>query len=662
LGWKGDLGALAEFLGSGSDIDGLTEFRNTMAALRFGSRADRLELDSADERLFPCLFVSSDDEPLCVFSRNENGYFAYDGLSGKFVVLHTPRGRGQLVSFSPLADDADSILASRSDWLRLVGARFKSHFATALGFSFALGAFSLLYPLFISSLYGQMSIRGNGAAVMKLGLGVGLFMLAESGFRYLRSSLLGYASLRSGKIIGEELFRRLLAFQSSFTESASIEAQVRRMKDLRNVADFIAGQALSAIFDLPFIVFMLVWLINVGGALAAVPVAALAVFLLASVIAYPLMKRIQSLSAASRTARMDAANTIIECAEDIVSTGMRDAWQRKFDLTSANAAAFSFSEVSAAAAVSVVSGFFVAAGGLATLYVGVLAVLAGALKPAALVAAMMLVWRVLGVARSTFIVLNQIDSLASSLRQLERFMVLPQETRPIAFTVPQSLPDGDLQFKDVSFRYGAEGYPALYSVSFVASAGSITVLSGRQGAGKTTVLKLALSLYRAQAGRVMIGPFNIQQMEPTVLRRAVAYAAEKPALLPGCLKNFFAGAEESFAEAAARIGLEDALAAEGLSYDSEMQAIAARDSGDIERLAVLCRAFTRRASIYLFDEQLFRNAERYRTLFAAEIKRLAGSGAVVLVVSNDQALLDIADRIVHLDAGRVTAIDNRKEK
>ncbi len=665
LGWQGDRGALEEYLGGPREPSGVGEFRNAMAALRFGSRSAALHLDEVVEASMPCLFIKDGGEAFCLFNRRGDEFFAYDGVAERYVSLPVSPARGRAVSFSPLGDDAESVLASRPDWLWVIGKRFKAHLGAALGISLALGLLSLLYPLLIATLYSQMTIRGNEDAVLKLGAGAAIFIVADSGFRYLRSVLLGYTSLRSGTIIGGELFRRLLSFQSSFTEAASSEAQIRRIKDLRTVADFIAGSALAAIFDLPFVVIMIVWLVSVGGSVALVPTLGLLVFIVACLAVYPAMKRAQGSAATVRAERMDLAASMIEGAEDIAAAGMGGDWRERFLALSSRAAAAGYSESSSSAGIAALSGLFVSAGGLATLYAGTHAVLDGKMPASALVAAMMLVWRVLGIARSTFVVLSQIDALGGSLRQLRRFMSLPQETRPTAFIVPSRAPEGDLQFKDVSFRYGPEGYPTLYSVTFTAAAGKVTALAGNQGSGKTTALKLAMGLYRPQAGRILIGPFNIQQADSAQLRRALSYAPQKPALLRGRLRDFIRGSsgadDDGIEEAAEALGLAAALREAGLSLDAELGADLDSFPTDTARLALICRACLRRSSLYLFDEQPFIFAECYQAGFTAMLRKLADGGAVVLVATQTAPGRGVADLVASLDSGRLVPIAGGKQ-
>ncbi len=655
LGWQGDRDSLSEYLSNDASPADLDEFRNTMAALRFDSVSHQERLSELSAGDLPCLYIDVEGRPFCLLAQEGESLLCFDGNAGIYRLLEA-EGSGTIVSLNPLEDGADSILASRPDWLWLLLGRFKALFAASLGLSVILGSLSILYPILIALIFSQMGIQGNTGSLWMLGIGALLFLVADSGFRSLRSGLLGYASQRSGKILGDELFRRLVSFQLSFTEQASTEAQVRRIKDLRTVAAFIGGSALAAIFDLPFVVIMIIWLVSVGGSVALVPALGLLAFIITSLVAYPVMKRMQADASLRKSERMDQAASIVTCIEDIATSGMKSAWADKFAKASGKAASALYTESAGSAAIGSISGFFVSAGGLATLYVGVSAVLSGRMAASALVAAMMLVWRVLGVARSTFVILGQIDSLGASLRQLQRFMALPQEITTTPFTLPTRPPEGDLEFQDVSFRYGTEGYPALYTLSFKAKSGKVTVLAGRQGAGKTTVIKLTLGLYKPQVGRVMIGPFNIRQSDPSQLRRTIAYAPETPMMLRGSILNYIRGSSgqsiQKVSQLAQELGLLEALKEVGLPLEAEIPADFEDSWPDAARLTSICRACVKASTLYLFDEQEFRHPERYQVRFEQMLRKLANSGAVVLMLQTAPHA-PWADEILELDGGKL---------
>jgi len=665
LGWQGDRGVLDEYLVSDDGPDDLEGFRNVMASVRYGGSVRKTRLDRLKATDLPCLFVSADGRPLVVVDARDGSAFGYDGTSGSYRTIPAAGARGSVATFGPLGDGADSILASRSDWLWAIAERFKSQFSASLWLSLILGCLSILYPILISTLYGQMGIKDNAEGLLALGIGAIVFLAADSGFRYLRSSILDFSSLRSGRIIGDEIFRRLLAFQASYTEPASTESQVRRIKDLRTVSDFIGGSALAALFDLPFVVIMIVWLVSVGGSVALVPALGLVAFIAASALAYAPMKKLQAAGSARRGERMDLAAAVVAGADDIAAAGMRDEWASRFERASSRSADASYRESCGVAAISAVSGLFVSAGGLATLYVGVSAVLSGRMTSSALVASMMLVWRVLGIARSTFSILGQIDTLNASVQQLKRFMALPQETGTGAFVVPARPPEGDLEFQDVSFRYGSEGYPALYAVTFRAAVGAVTELSGHLGSGRTTALKLALGLYRPQVGRVMIGPFNLRQSDPSQLRRALAYVPEVPAVLRTPLRAFVRGSsgtpDERIDRWAGDLGLIEALGEAGLDLDAVPPEDFERRHPDAARLAMICRACVKESRLYLFDEQRFARADLYEPIFAAALGRLAGTGAVVLAACRDRGAIG-GDAAFRLDGGRIARVAGGTER
>lgn len=353
------------------------------------------------------------------------------------------------------------------------------------------------------------------------------------------------------------------------------------------------------------------------------------------------------------------ASLIITNVSRVAGSNMSATWGEKFGKASAEGALAGYEEATRGAAISALSGLFVSGGGLATLYFGIESVISGTMRPQALVASMMLVWRVLGIARSAFVVMTQIDSLDSSARQLSKFMSLPQETGTAPFTAPAAVPEGDLRFVDVAFRYGPEGYPALSGINLVAKAGEITALSGRAGSGKTTLVKLALALYRPQIGRVMAGRLNVQQIEPTLMRRTFAYAPAIPVLLPGALREFIRGSsgmrDDDIEDLALRSGLKAILERYGLGLDAQAEDARYPLPQEAVRLASICRALAKRSQFVLLDCVAGDDLDPAMRGIARLLRDAADDGASVLVTSDGPIGWVEADAHAELDSGRITA-------
>ena len=112
----------------------------------------------------------------------------------------------------------------------------------------------------------------------------------------------------------------------------------------------------------------------------------------------------------------------------------------------------------------------------------------------ALIAIMMLVWRVLQPMQSLFGASAKIEQLRQSIRQLETLLGYTREQEPVDAPSASIEFEGRLAFNRVSMRYGADSDPALLGVSFVAELGDIVGVVGRSGSGKSTLGKLALGL------------------------------------------------------------------------------------------------------------------------------------------------------------------------
>jgi ATP-binding cassette subfamily B protein len=80
---------------------------------------------------------------------------------------------------------------------------------------------------------------------------------------------------------------------------------------------------------------------------------------------------------------------------------------------------------------------------------------------------------------------------------------------------------GQIEFENVSFRYAAEGPPALDDISFTIPAGSVFGIVGRSGSGKTTLTRLISGLYPIQQGLLRIGGFDARELDLVHLRKSI---------------------------------------------------------------------------------------------------------------------------------------------
>jgi ABC-type bacteriocin/lantibiotic exporter with double-glycine peptidase domain len=215
----------------------------------------------------------------------------------------------------------------------------------------------------------------------------------------------------------------------------------------------------------------------------------------------------------------------------------------------------------------------------------------------------------------------------------------------------------DVTFDGLSFRYeGAPGdIDVLRDVSFTWSAGKVLALSGLNGSGKSTCLRLLLALARPRAGTIRINGVDLGDLDPEVWRSQVAFLPQRPYLPPRSnVRNairFLAieVSDERMQRAIDRVGLTEALSRGG-ARPLEVK-IDSLSVGQRQRVA-LARMLCRDASLFLLDEP-DANLDRAGVELVAEIVRELAKDRMVMVAAHTPELLQLADQVVMLDAGRV---------
>jgi len=656
LGWRGDHGHLAEALPCDPDEMDLVEFLNTMANLNFEGHGIDIRLDRFDDRLLPGLFVGDEGGVKVLVKSGGDEILAYDGTTARYTQIPRRREEGTIFIFKMVESENLSLLQSQPYWFARVLARFRKLFVNSLVLSLILSLLALLSPLFIMSIYGHMTVAGSVSSYVFWGVGITIFIIANAGFRLLRSYLMGFISVRLGNIVGNQVLRRLLYLPPSFTETASLGAQVARIKDFETVRDFFAGPAATALLDMPFILLLMVGMVVIGGNVAYVPLAAILLFVLFSLGIGQIVKRVNVQSARAGSQKQEFILETLTNLRAVKYAGNRQRWLERYRTLSADAAMNSYNSAKINAVINAVSHILVSLAGIATVGVGATNVMAGRMSMGALMACVFLVWRILAPLRTGFVVITQIDRIRKSIVQLNRFMAIPLENKPeTAMTLSRSVA-GRISFSQVAMRYSSDAFPALIGVSFEIEQGESLAIVGHDGAGKSTVLKLILGMYVPQAGRILVDDMNVRQMDLIMLRRAIAYAPEANHLFHATIAENLrlanpAAADEELHQAAGKAGLLPAIQALPDQFETNIDAsTSSQFTSDFAKRLTLARVFLKKSSLWLLDEP--GKGLSSGTWLIEELEKLKGLTTVVMVTQS-QELIDLADKMLWLDRGRV---------
>ena len=227
---------------------------------------------------------------------------------------------------------------------------------------------------------------------------------------------------------------------------------------------------------------------------------------------------------------------------------------------------------------------------------------------------------------------------------------------------------GQVEFKDVTFRYAANSEAVIEHVSFKAEAGQTVAFIGSTGSGKSTLVNLIPRFYDVSEGEILVDGVNVQGYALEDLRNKVGYIPQKAVLFSGDVKgnlDFGQSQETSLSEQAMWQALE---LAQSKNFIEDKEAGLASEvaqggtnfsGGQRQRLAI-ARALARKPEILIFDDSF--SALDYKTdrVLRQELAEKTKSMTKLIVAQRISTIMD-ADLILVLDQGKVVGQGTHKE-
>lgn len=652
LGWKGDPRNVAEALPHfANDLD-LTGLRNVMATLNYSSRPERVTVDEIDPRLLPCLFLPDRDHALVVKSNRDGHIEVFDSAAGEVRVLEDPHVRGTAYFFTPAADTGPI----RGGWFRSVLDRFRPLFWQAFFVTLFLNVMSLGAPLFVMNVYDKVIGTGSIPTLLAFCIGVGIALVFDTILRSVRARILAFIGARLDNIMGNNIFQHILALPPGFTERATIGAQVARIKDFESVREFFTGPLATVFMELPFAIFYFAIIFWLGGVLALVPIIGTLCFVIGGYLVMPIVRKNVAIAGRAASRRQEfLVETLGKMRAVKLSAGEQN-WLKRYRDMSARAAYGGFKNGVFASLITGGSNALIVSAGMATIAIGVLGVIDGTMTTGGLIAAMMLVWRVLSPLQTAFTLIQRIEQVRGSINQIDGLMNLKPERDPRAMVAPLKNLKGRVSFSRVSLRYSNEADPALVGVSFDVEPGEVVAVTGRNGSGKSTIIKLILGLYAPQAGSIRIDSSDIRQIDPVELRHAISYVPQVCNLYFGTIAQNLRLAMPTASDADIRWACEmadvwDEIQALPRGLDTRV------GDGSVDHLPTsfvqklsLTRAYLKRSPLMLFDEPVNGLDFDGDRQFMQAVDFFRGQ-STIFMVTHRPSHLRFADRILVFDAG-----------
>jgi ATP-binding cassette subfamily C protein LapB len=222
-----------------------------------------------------------------------------------------------------------------------------------------------------------------------------------------------------------------------------------------------------------------------------------------------------------------------------------------------------------------------------------------------------------------------------------------------------------IAFTLVGLAYPETEIAALSDVSFSIEPGEHVAILGRVGSGKSTLQKLAMGLYQPTAGAILVDGVDMRQLDPAEYRSQVGYVPQDVTLFYGTLRENIVLAHPLADDAAVLRAAELACLDGFINHHPKGFDLLVGERGDSlsggQRKAVaIARAAIHEPPILLMDEPTGSMDHSTEAVVRSKLREFA-VGKTLLVVTHTTSMLEIVDRILVMDNGKVVADGPRDE-
>ena len=232
---------------------------------------------------------------------------------------------------------------------------------------------------------------------------------------------------------------------------------------------------------------------------------------------------------------------------------------------------------------------------------------------------------------------------------------------------PSNGQKGEIEFRNVSFRYPDSEEYALENISFSAHKGETVAFIGATGCGKSTVINLVPRFYDVTQGEVLVDGLNVKEYTQYALHNKIGYVSQKAVLFSGTVKSNVAygdngkdGLESDVVEAVYTAQAAEFVEKMEDGYDGYIAQGGSNLSGGQKQRLSIARAVCRHPEILIFDDSF--SALDYKTdKILRQALKTECADATKLIVAQRIGTIRDADRIVVMDEGKVAGIGTHEE-
>ena len=623
----------------------------------FGVARDMKALDIPNHFL-PCIIFDEKDSPYILRKKSKECYL-YDPITNSEIkkdISYLKNFKKAILVFRDSKKEKILDEIKGKDWFWNPIKKFWKSYVEIGILTLFINIFALALPLFSMSVYDRVVPNNATETLFVLAIGVVIILLFDVFFKSVRNYIIEKVGKELGVYLEEELLKRVLSIQSQY-DNMLVGTKANLFRELALIKDFFATKSIVQVIDFPFFFLAVAVIFIISPMIALVPILIAILVLIFNFAMQVPISNLSKKNIENIQAKHSFLVETIQGSEIIKLSNARSTklfnWRNIIAVTDSITHKIQSLNVFSMNLSQTVIQFVT----LLVIIVGVFEIANKNLSVGGLIAVTILSSRAMVPVIQVSMMAIKLKEIKESLNNINDFFLLSLENdKNIEIGLGEI--KGNIEFKNVDFYYKNSKYLSLENCNIKIKEGERVGIIGQTGAGKSTFLRILTGLDSPTKGSVYLDGHEISTIHPIEIRQNIGVMPQDPFLFSGTLKENIELStpisKEKLMELIKITGLEDLVKKSGQGDGLQVGERGCNLSVGQRHLVALARALLNNPPILLLDEPTTGLDVGLEKTLITHMKEILNNKTLI-VITHRFAALDLVDRVIVLNQGRVVA-------
>jgi ATP-binding cassette subfamily C protein LapB len=638
---------------------GPKEAVSSLSSLGFKASFGQLNIANLSEEFFPLIAFKQAGEAVVVSSAPVDGKISIiNPVNRKKEELSTAEFKSDFSQYAIIAKELNEREKEERSghWFFSAFRKSKWIYVQVMIAAMVSNFLSLTTALFTMTVYDRVIPNGAFESLIALSIGVIIALAFDFLIKSLRASFVDTASKRADLEISRRLFERILTLTPT-EQRQKTGAMAGTIREFETLREFFNSSTLVILIDLPFVFFFIYVISLIAGPVSYVFLTAVPLVIIVGLGIQPFLARVTKGSIESGMNKQAVLVETLNGLETVNATGSGKLMRKRYEDALDNQAdggnkirALSMFIVNFAASVQQYAQ-------VAAIFFGVYLIVEGQITQGALIGAVILGGRTMGPLSQLANTLSRVNGAMAAYRNLSNLIGKSFNSASNLSPISRSSLNGEIEFKNVSFKFEGSKQPTINNVSFKIPAGQKVALVGKMGSGKSTMSKLIAGMIEPTSGAILIDGIDVRQIDPADVRKNIGVMLQDSWLFSGTIReNIQMGFNEYDDEHVLGIckvaGVDDFVGSHPKGYDLEIRERGIGLSGGQKQTINLARSLLHKPEILLLDEPTSSMDQGTEQKVIGSLREFC-ENKTMLIVTHRNPILAMVDRVFVMENGNI---------